>query len=49
MDTYGTNSAGADMAKYVLKRIIEDKNWGAAVEFIPNMAARFLGMKTKKR
>lgn len=48
MNTYGTNSAGAGMAKYILKRIIQDKNWGAAVEFIPNMAARFLGMKIKK-
>lgn len=49
MNTYGTNSAGAGMAKYILKRIIQDKNWGAAVEFIPNMAARFLGMKINKR
>lgn len=48
MNSYGTNSAGAGMAKYVLKRIIEDKNWKAAIEFIPNMAARFLGMKIKK-
>lgn len=45
MNSYGTNSAGASMAKYILKRIIEDKNWHAAVEYIPNMAARFLGMK----
>lgn len=48
MNSYGINSAGADMAKYILKRIIEDKNWEAAIEFIPNMAARFLGMKIKK-
>ena len=48
MNSYGTNSAGAGMAKYILKRIIKDKNWGAAIEFIPNMAARFLGMKIKK-
>ena len=49
MNTYGTNSAGVVMAKYILKRIMQDKNWGAAVEFIPNMAARFLGMKIKKK
>ena len=49
MNTYGTNSAGAGMAKYVLKRIIQDKNWEAAIEYIPNMTARFLGMKIKKR
>jgi len=48
MNNYGTNSTGAGMAKYILKRIIEDKNWKAAIEFIPNMAARFLGMKVKK-
>ena len=48
MNTYGTNNAGAGMAKYILKRIIEDKNWKVAVEYIPNMTARFLGMKLKK-
>lgn len=48
MNTYGTNSAGAGMANYILKRIVEEKNWSAALEFIPNMAARFLGMKIKK-
>ena len=47
MNSYGTNSAGSGMAKYVLKRIIQDKNWKAAIEFVPNMAARFLGMKIK--
>ena len=36
------------MAKYILKRIFEEKNWRAGLEFIPNMAARFLGMKIKK-
>ena len=35
-------------AKDTLIKIIEDKNWKAAIEFIPNMAARFLGMKVKK-
>lgn len=49
MNEYGTNSAGANMAKYILGRIIMDKNWRAAIEFIPNMAARFLGMNIRKR
>lgn len=49
MNSYGTNSAGVGMAKYILKRIIEDKNWNAAIEYIPNMVARFLGMKIKKK
>ena len=48
MNSYGTNSAGAGMAKYILKRIIEDRNLSAAIEFIPNMVARFLGMKIRK-
>lgn len=48
MNSYGTNSAGAGMAKYILKRIVEDRNLSAAIEFIPNMAARFLGMKIRK-
>ena len=48
MNSYGTNSAGAGMAKYILRRIAEDKNLGAMLEFIPNMTARFLGMKIKK-
>lgn len=48
MNSYGTNSAGAGMAKYILKRIIEDRNLSAAIEFVPNMAARFLGMKIRK-
>lgn len=45
MDSFGTNKAGSKMAKYVLKRIIEDRNYKALLEFIPNMSARFLGMK----
>lgn len=49
MNSYGTNSAGAGMAKYIFKRILEDKNWNAAIEYIPNMVARFLGMKIKKK
>lgn len=49
MNSFGTNIAGADMAKYILQRIIQDRNWKAAIEFIPNMLARFLGMKIKKK
>ncbi len=47
MNSYGTNNAGADMAKYIIKRITQDRNFKAALEFIPNMAARFLGIKIK--
>lgn len=47
MNSFGTNSAGAGMAKYVFKRILQDKNFSALIEFIPNMAARYLGMKIR--
>lgn len=33
------------MAKYVFKRAIQDKNWSVLISFVPNMAARFIGMK----
>lgn len=47
INDYGTNKAGAQMAMYILKRIIEEKNIKALGEFIPNMLARYLGMKVK--
>lgn len=49
MNDYGTNSSGMKMAVYILKRIIEDRNWNAAKEFVPNMMARFLGMIIGKK
>lgn len=45
LNKYGTNSSGAKMAIYILRRIIEDRNYKALLEYIPNMAARFIGMK----
>lgn len=48
LDKYGTNKTGGGLAKYILKRAIEDKNIGVMIEFIPNMAARFIGMKMGK-
>lgn len=45
LNKYKVNQAGGSMAKYVLKRTIQDKNWSVLVKFIPNMAARFIGMK----
>lgn len=46
---YGINSAGGGMAKYILKRAIEDRNWGVLLRYVPNMAARFVGMKVGER
>ena len=48
LNNYKVNQAGGSMAKYVLKRAIQDKNWNVLVKYIPNMAARFIGMKVGK-
>lgn len=48
LNNYKVNQAGGSMAKYVLKRAIQDKNWSVLVKYIPNMAARFIGMKIGK-
>ena len=48
LNNYKVNQAGGSMAKYVLKRAIQDKNVGVLVRFIPNMAVRFIGMKMGK-
>ena len=47
-NNYKVNQAGGNMAKYVLKRAIQDKNWIVLVKYIPNMAVRFIGMKMGK-
>lgn len=48
LNKYKVNQAGGSMAKYILKRAIQDKNVGVLVRFIPNMATRFIGMKVGK-
>lgn len=45
LNNYKVNQAGGSMAKYVLKRAWQDENWSVLIRFIPNMAARFIGMK----
>lgn len=45
LNNYKVNQAGGNMAKYILKRAIQDKNWSVLIKYIPNMAARFIGMK----
>ena len=49
LDEYGTNKAGGGLAVYVLKRILQEKDFGAFLRFWPDMIARFLGMKFGKR
>lgn len=48
LNKYKVNQAGGGMAIYVLKRAIQDKNFPVLVQFIPNMMARFIGMKMGK-
>lgn len=49
LDQYGTNSSGASLAKYVLKRILKEKRIGLLFRFPFDMGARFIGMKVGKR
>lgn len=48
LNKYKVNQAGGDMAVYIFKRALQDRNWNALANFIPNMAARFIGMKMEK-
>lgn len=48
LNKYKVNQAGGGLAVYILKRAIQDKNITALVDFVPNMAARFIGMKIGK-
>lgn len=48
LNDYKVNKAGGGMAKYVLKRAIQDKNFKVLIRFIPDMAARYIGMKMGK-
>ena len=46
---YKTNHTGFNLAKYVLKRIIQEKRIGLLFRFPFDMAARYLGMKVGMR
>lgn len=46
---YGVNSAGGGMAKYILKRAFKERNWKVICRYIPDMAARFVGMKVGEK
>lgn len=48
LDNYGTNKSGGGLAKYILKRAIQDKNIKVLFRFLPDMSARFIGMKVGK-
>lgn len=46
---YGVNAAGGGMAKYILKCALKEGNWKVIIRYIPDMAARFVGMKVGER
>lgn len=48
LDKYGTNKSGGGLAKYILKRAVQEKNFKVLARFVPDMIARFLGMKMGK-
>lgn len=48
LDKFGTNSTGGGMAKYIIKRSVKDKNIKVIIRFLPDMMARFIGMKMGK-
>ena len=49
LDQYGTTDSGAKLAKYILKRIFEDKRYILLLRYPFDMAARLLGMKVGKQ
>lgn len=49
LDQYGTTSSGASLAKYVLKRIFQEKRFLLLFRYPFDMAARLIGMKVGKR
>lgn len=48
LNKYKVNKSGSKLAIYVLKRALQEKNWRVLLNFIPNMMARFIGMKVGK-
>lgn len=48
LDEYGTNSSGAELAIYIIKRIFEEHNFKLLFRYPFDMGARFIGMKVGK-
>lgn len=49
LDEYGTTGTGASLAKYILKRIIQEKRFSLLLRYPFDMAARLFGMKVGKK
>ncbi|MCI9016960.1 MAG: glycosyltransferase [Clostridia bacterium] len=45
---YRVNNSGLNMAKYILKRALQEKNLKVLIRFLPDMAIRFIAMKLGK-
>lgn len=48
LDQYGTTGSGANLAKYILKRIFQEKRFILLFRYPFDMAARLIGMKVGK-
>ena len=48
LDQYGTTGSGANLAKYILKRIFQEKRFNLLLRYPFDMGARFIGMKVGK-
>lgn len=48
LNKYNANKAGSNLAMYILKRAIQEKNIKVLLTFGPNMAVRLIGMKLGK-
>jgi len=48
LDNYGTNKSGGGLAKYILKRAIQEKNVKVLARYPFDMIVRFIGMKVGK-
>lgn len=49
LDNYGTTKSGGGLAKYILKRALQDKNVKVLIRYPFDMLVRFIGMKAGKR
>lgn len=49
LDSHGTTKAGGGLAKYILKRALKEFNLKVLFRFVPDMAARVLGMRKGKK
>lgn len=49
LDKYGTTKAGGGLAKYILKRAIQECNFKVLIRFPFDMGARWFGMKAGKK